>query len=882
MSASGLSRASSGKRASFMDPTASSAVKEREKVTPSRQPSARSNVSAVPTTAGGSSPRTDNAKTIESFLQDARNAVGLGSPGAGSPGVSPRLGSRAQSPSSPGPRGARSRSVSPGRAERTPNGAASSTTLRWNAPLPGDTLAATRPRSPASPGTPAVFSAGSLGADGSVVGGFGAFGSYAGVADLGMRATHARFDVSLDPALRFGVKNLGGNPAVATSILPTSFRDGFSGAAFGDVFSRERAASVTAFREAALMRDQIRVEGTRGVGVDDRAAKETIKRLESVIEELASEVRAFASGAKKKRDDRRDETTEQETTEPVHENENENENVPPGGLGSSRPGSRGSGSGRDSLREADRNRGSANALIRAAARNASREKFLSEAGAEEVRSLFSVQKVPSGSGFGSGSFSGPGSGTGGAKDSDDDTTRSVEADADLRRAGADVTGRYLRTTRRDIEAARYARGLRHHSGSAASQFWGDGRGPVLGGGAVGGGIDGADDDGVEDVDEIDRDAKQRRDEDRRQRNENARGSSRRDDGSVGGGFGDGFGDDAAAAFAAALSALDERRAARPDPAAEIARLKERNRALRRELSVAQRLMTGYHAQLMTGGAAERFATAKNAAYANTNPPPIPSYAARRAFVRRPFSFAAPASLDPMPFRKKTVFSKENSFSTAPMAGLRSTRRAERKRTAAELATLRAERALAETAADLDEDEDECSAENAFFDGPFFDEHDASSSAALGDDGASRDVARIARDVAALKDTVAGLVGRMDADAERDKKRERSRDEEKERSRENALDVSADVSASRSPAAPASEISFGALRDLPPSRSPRSRANEHEHVLDSETVADVATSPGMSLETDTAFLRTPAKTTESPSGGGEVESERVDTPIGNVA
>ena len=401
------------------------------------------------------------------------------------------------------------------------------------------------------------------------------------------------------------------------------------------------------------------------------------------------------------------------------------------------------------------------------------------------------------------------------------------------------------------------------------------------------------------MDEIDRDAKQRRDEDRRQRNENARGSSRRDDGSVGGGFGDGFGDDAAAAFAAALSALDERRAARPDPAAEIARLKERNRALRRELSVAQRLMTGYHAQLMTGGAAEGFATARNAAYrrggvsssaktnTNTNPPPIPSYAARRAFVRRPFFFAAPASLDPMPFRKekKTAFSKEGSFSTAPMAGLRSTRRAERKRTAAELAALRAERALAETAADLDEDEDEdeCSAENAFLDGAFFDERDASSSAALErHDGASRDVARIARDVAALKDTVAGLVGRMEADAERDKKRERSRDEEKERSRENALDVSADVSASRSPAAPASEISFGALRDLPPSRSPRSRANEHEHVLDSETVADVATSPGMSLETDTAFLRTPAKTTESPGGGGEVESERVDTPIGNVA
>jgi hypothetical protein len=161
----------------------------------------------------------------------------------------------------------------------------------------------------------------------------------------------------------------------------------------------------------------------------------------------------------------------------------------------------------------------------------------------------------------------------------------------------------------------------------------------------------------------------------------------------------------------------------------MARLKERNKALRRELEVAQRLMTGYHAQLMTGGAAERFATARNDAYANRGgPPPIPSYAARRAFVRRPF--AAPASVDPMPFRSE--FSKEK-HPMARMAGLRSTLRAESKRTASELAALTAERAYAETAADLDEDE--------------FDERDASSSAALGDDGASRDVTQIARDVA---------------------------------------------------------------------------------------------------------------------------------------
>ena len=98
--------------------------------------------------------------------------------------------------------------------------------------------------------------------------------------------------------------------------------------------------------------------------------------------------------------------------------------------------------------------------------------------------------------------------------------------------------------------------------------------------------------------------------------------------------------------------------------------------------------------------AERFATARNILYANRGgPPPIPSYAARRAFVRRPF--AAPASVDPMPFRSD--FSKEK-HPMARMAGLRSTRRAESKRTAAELAALTAERAYAETAADLDEDE----------------------------------------------------------------------------------------------------------------------------------------------------------------------------------
>jgi len=109
----------------------------------------------------------------------------------------------------------------------------------------------------------------------------------------------------VDPALRFGVKNLGGNPAVATSLLPTfgpsalfgGTSGGISGATFGDVFSRERAASLTQFREAALMRNQIRAEGglSRGLGADT-AAKAEIERLEAAVAELASEVRAFRAG----------------------------------------------------------------------------------------------------------------------------------------------------------------------------------------------------------------------------------------------------------------------------------------------------------------------------------------------------------------------------------------------------------------------------------------------------------------------------------------------------------------------------------------------------------------------------------------------------------
>ena len=100
-------------------------------------------------------------------------------------------------------------------------------------------------------------------------------------------------------------------------------------------------------------------------------------------------------------------------------------------------------------------------------------------------------------------------------------------------------------------------------------------------------------------------------------------------------------------------------AARPDPAVTIARLTERNRALRRELGVAQRLMTGYHAQLMTGGAAFTFteltepteveAQSRNAPFGGAARAPPPAYAARR-FSRRPFEAPRVVSRSRMQFQ----------------------------------------------------------------------------------------------------------------------------------------------------------------------------------------------------------------------------------------
>ena len=258
---------------------------------------------------------------------------------------------------------------------------------------------------------------------------------------------------------------------------------------------------------------------------------------------------------------------------------------------------------------------------------------------------------------------------------------------------SDRSGRYLRTTRRDIEEARYRRGLSPHSGGAAREFWGEGRGAVQGGADVGAeGAEGADWRGS------------------RTRSRDARDAA--------------YEAGAAAVLEAAVAALaSERERDRGTPTAaqiereraaeETGRLREANRHLRRELGVAQRLMTGYHAQLMTGGVGAR----------GLLPPPhargrghaAPSYRERRAHP--PFAHPFPPR-DEFSFRVDGLGPRDAraderldldfdvgpsaSMSTASLgAPTHSAHRAQSKRRAAELATLRAERAFAEAAVAAD-------------------------------------------------------------------------------------------------------------------------------------------------------------------------------------
>ena len=253
--------------------------------------------------------------------------------------------------------------------------------------------------------------------------------------------------------------------------------------------------------------------------------------------------------------------------------------------------------------------------------------------------------------------------------------------------------------------------------------------------------------------------------------------------------------------------------------------------------------------------------------------------------------------------------------------------------------MRAERALAETAAEADESETERS-------------YDAAK------DGARAGVARIAEEMTALKETVAGLVRRMDADT----RTRRAREEELERppgalettssrlfakrsegndATEGNGDAVADergtnanaAAAVHSPsfaesrfageslgerlgesldgtvhetranpresatkarrkrdkdAIPASENSFAFDDDDDDDEDDANGANERSRRDSVTSVTSVtpptprsprtplASSPAMSLETDTAFLQTPAGPSPSPSGGA-AESRRAEAP-----
>ena len=806
---------------SFMDPTAASSTKEREKVaipsfpakSPSKAPSLKSGVPVAGATRGNSSSNPDNARTIEAFLNDARNAVSLSGDAGGAFG-SPRQGS---------PRGGSSSGrTSPGGVISPPGGrpsSASKSALKWNAPLPGDGL---KNITMNSPGTPAVFG----GYSDTFVGGFGGTDVTSPSRAI-QKGKGYQFDSSLDPAIRFGIKNLAGNPATATSILPTQASGfGFSGSRFGDIYNRERAASVVQFREMALMRDQLRFNSTNGMGTDENASKSEIERLNLRINELSSEVSEFRTGVRVVKEATvnhyvsDDDRSNYENIDPTSQNVSQTKLSQTPSRGPSSPNNLSRSNSRDNMLNIHKPVG-VYPLIRAATRNASRGELL------------------------------------------DDSDK--EGSADFARVKSDKTGRYLRTTRRDIENARYARGLRGHSGSPAKEFWGEGRGTVQGGGTVGGGIDGADiegdqgpggEGGVGGQGEVGAWGGQA----------GQQGVGKQGGNGVRSGMGDGpfdeteIGDAAAAAFAAALSAIDARRANKPDPAIEIARLKEHNRSLRRELGVAQRLMTGYHAQLMTGGAVPNIPRPSQLEpFGGSRAAPPPSYAQRRP-SRTPFG-APPVDRAFSHQKHKPQSFQFQQGPLEPQPVLRSNRRAESKRVSAELGVLRAERAMAERAYEVDEmenvEEEELSAE---LNDELNDDRRPLVQSTYGRKGQGFR-SQIAKDVHELKQLVGDLVWRMDNDGGA-----ANRGEEETQV---MTPVSKTQSRLKSP-----EISFqfnknGAGESSMSSRS-RTRTTAHDDDDESpgrntsSTPQKSPGSPGISLETNTEFLNAPVTPGVTPS------------------
>ena len=570
---------------------------------------------------------------------------------------------------------ARAEATSPSNAAATsPSG------RRWSAPLP-----------PPSPGTPSVF------------------------------GRDARGSPSAD------VRTLGGNPLTAVNVaahlgvgvLPSAAGRGYSGAVFGNLLRREEAASVVKFREMAVMRERIRADAVRGAGANDDAARAEIARLQKQVHALVADIDRFRGEEKMAEvvvdaDRREDGATREdrgETSRRVGD-----ENAEPADASRRAP--------EANLRATVPHASSARSLLRdvlsdAAAKASeyypSDAEFLSDASRDERRDASSRPASRPNSRV---AFSSP-----------------------ARSERSDRSGRYLRTTRRDTEEARYRRGLSPHSGGAPREFWGEGRGAVQGGanedGVEGGDVGGAE--GTEDASGAEGGGAE---------GGGTRGvlgpatlgvlgpaalaPSARDAAYVAGA--------AAALEAAAAAHARDRDRDREKPTAsqvereraaeETGRLREANRHLRRELGVAQRLMTGYHAQLMTGGVGAR----------GLLPPPrrarnsrAPSYRERRAHP--PFAHPFPPRVDgsrgsgeefsfriddvaPGDARDDDTFEfdvgddpiAEFDVGGVPRASpsvasfgapTHSAHRAQSKRRAAELATLRAERAFAEAAVATD-------------------------------------------------------------------------------------------------------------------------------------------------------------------------------------
>jgi hypothetical protein len=140
-------------------------------------------------------------------------------------------------------------------------------------------------------------------------------------------------------------------------------------------------------------------------------------------------------------------------------------------------------------------------------------------------------------------------------------------------------------------------------------------------------------------------------------------------------------------------------------AAENGALRETVRRLRSELGVANRLVMGYHAQLMTGGSrAPRFGDLLPETRRGDETTRAPSFKHRAP--RAPFA-DAPADPPRGPAWDDTTSLKTRGASSSSAyvggnGGARSAWRAERKRRTAELETLQSERQIAEEAAAMDE------------------------------------------------------------------------------------------------------------------------------------------------------------------------------------